>query len=93
MKKPPRSTVRAYRTLTARKKQLTAERATTRIAYGMGRALMEQNTIKRRGNSFYNVNKGEIYGEISKYLMTKLPPMMMQALKEYYEKSFYDRVE
>lgn len=73
------------------KKQITAERATTRIAYGMGRALMEQNTIKRRGNSFYNVNKGEIYGEISKYLMTKLPPMMMQALKEYYEKPFYER--
>jgi hypothetical protein len=73
------------------KKQITAERATTRIAYGMGRALMDRNTIKRRGNSFYNVNKGEIYGDISAYLMKKLPTVMMQAMKEYYEKPFYDR--
>lgn len=73
------------------RKQITADRATTRIAYGMGRALMDQNTIKRRGNSFYNVNKGKIYADISKYLMEKLPPTMMQAMKEYYEKPFYDR--
>lgn len=75
------------------KKELTYDRALTRVAYGMGRALMEQNTIKRRGNSFYNVNKGEIYSEISIYLMSKLPPVMMQAMKEYYEKPFYDRVD
>ena len=73
------------------KKQITQERAITRIAYGMGRAVMDRNTIKRRGNSFYNVNKGEIYGDIAQYLMKKLPPAMMQALKEYYEKPFYER--
>jgi len=73
------------------RKQITTERATTRIAYGMARAIMDRNTIKRSGNSFYNVNKGEIYGEISLYLMTKLPPEMMQAMKNFYEKPFYDR--
>lgn len=74
-----------------RRKEITHDRATTRIAYGMGRAIMERNTVKRRGNSFYNVNKGEIYGEIAQYLMTKLPPTLLQVMKEYYEKPFYDR--
>lgn len=75
------------------KKEITYDRAMTRVAYGMGRAIMDQNTIKRRGNSFYNVNKGEIYSEIAIYLMNKLPPTMMQAMKEYYDKPFYDRAD
>jgi len=75
------------------KKQITHERAVTRIAYGMGRAVMDRNTIRRRGNSFYNVNKGEIYGDIAQYLMKKLPPEMMNALKEYYEKPFYEKAD
>lgn len=74
-----------------RKKEITAERATTRIAYGIGRSMQNRNTIKRRGNSFYNVNKGEIYGEISQYLIKKLPEGMLAAMKEYYERPFYDR--
>lgn len=74
-----------------KKKEVTHDRAMTRIAYGMGRAMMDRNTIKRSGNSFYNVNKGQIYSEIAIYLMTKLPPIMMAAMKEYYEKPFYDR--
>lgn len=83
--------VPGYFTDVKRKKEITHERAKTRIAYGMGRAMREANTVKRRGNSFYNVNKAEIYNEISAYLMKKLPPDMLQAMKEYYEKPFYDR--
>lgn len=73
------------------KKQITHERALTRIVYGMGRSVMDRNTIKRRGNSFYNVNKGEIYSEIATYLMKKLPPEMLQVLKAFYDKPFYER--
>ncbi len=73
--------------------QLTHERAVTRIAYAMGAARQSRNTIKRRGNSFYNVNKGEIYGDIIRYLMHKLPAEFLVALKEYYERPFYDRAE
>lgn len=74
-----------------RKGQLTAERAATRIAYAMGAARQSRNTIKRRGNSFYNVNKGEIYSDIIQYLMTKLPANFMVALKDYYERPFYEK--
>lgn len=89
--KPVQLYVPGYFTNVKRKSEITAERAKTRIAYGMARAMQERNTIKRRGNSFYNVNKGEIYNEICTYLMTKLPPTMLEAMKEYYERPFYEK--
>jgi hypothetical protein len=78
---------------TRRRVALTTERATTRLAYAIGRSMQHRNTIRRSKNPFYNVNKGTIYNEISQYLMQKLPADMMQALKEYYEKPFYEKDE
>lgn len=72
---------------------LTTEPATTRLAYAIGRSMQNRNTIRRSKNSFYNVNKGTIHHEISQYLMQKLPADMMQALKEYYKKPFYEKDE
>lgn len=91
--KPVQLYVPGYFSDVKRRKELTADRAKTRIAFAMGRAMQNRNTIKRRGNSFYNVNKGEIYSEIGQYLMKKLPPTMMAAMKEYYEKPYYERGE
>ncbi|MDQ6479793.1 hypothetical protein [Dyadobacter sp. LHD-138] len=84
--------VPGYHSNARRRSTITEERAKTRIAVGMSRAMSEAKTIRRAKNGgFYNVNKVEIYNEISSYLMTKLPPTMMQAMKEYYEKPIYDR--
>jgi len=76
---------------TRRRVALTTERATTRLAYAMGRDRLIRNTIKRSKNPFYNVNKGTIYNDIAQYLMQKLPADMMEALKEYYERPFYEK--
>ncbi|GHB64221.1 hypothetical protein [Persicitalea jodogahamensis] len=74
-----------------RRVALTVERATTRLVYAFGRDRLIRNTIKRSKNPFYNVNKGNIYNDIAKYLMEKLPADMMEALKEYYEKPFFGK--
>lgn len=74
-----------------RNKEITHDRAINRIAWAMAFDRKERNTITRSKDSFYNVNKAKIYNDISKYLMTKLPPMMLQSLKEYYEKPYYDK--
>lgn len=78
---------------TRRRVALTTDRAATRLAYAIGRSMQNRNTIRRSKNPFYNVNKGSIYNEISRYLMEKLPADMMQALKEYYERPFYEKDE
>lgn len=65
--------------------------STARVAYAFGRSKQIQNTIKRAKDPFYNVNKGEIYTDIIEYLMKELPADMMQALKDYYERPFYDK--
>lgn len=84
--------VPGYHSNTRRRSQISEERALTRIAVGMSRAMSEQKTIKRAKNGgFYNVNKAEIYEEIGKYLMQKLPQEYITSLKEYYEKPVYDR--
>ncbi|TDB69116.1 hypothetical protein [Arundinibacter roseus] len=74
-----------------RRVAITTERATTRLAYALGRSMQDRNTLKRSKNPFYNINKGDIYNNISQYLMQKLPSDMMQALKEYYERPFYEK--
>ncbi|PWJ49071.1 hypothetical protein CLV98_1491, partial [Dyadobacter jejuensis] len=73
------------------KKEITAERALNRISYAMGRSRMDRNTITRRKKPFYNVNKGEIYQEISDYLSKKLPPTIQQTFKEFYERPVWER--
>lgn len=75
-----------------KKKEITAERAYTRIAYGIGRSMIDKITIKRaKKGGFYNVNKGEVYSEIGEYLMTKLPQEFIKGLKEYYERPFFEK--
>ncbi|TDB64416.1 hypothetical protein [Arundinibacter roseus] len=85
--------VPGYYINTKRRAVPTAERAKTRIAYAIGRSMQQMNTLKRSKNPFYNLNKADIYNDIAKYLMEKLPPEMMQALKDYYEKPFYEKDE
>ncbi len=71
----------------------TVERATTHLVYAYGRDRLIRNTIKRSKNPFYNVNKGSIYNDIVRYLMETLPADMMEALKDYYEKPFFEKGE
>ena len=85
--------VPGYYINTRRRVAITTERATTRLAYAIGRSMQDRNTIKRAKNPFYNINKGSIYNDIAEYLMKKLPADMMQALKEYYERPFYEKDE
>ena len=84
--------VPGYHSNSKRRSAISEDRAKTRIAVGMSRAMSEAKTIRRSKNGgFYNVNKAEIYNEISTYLITKLPPTMIAAMKEYYEKPFWEK--
>lgn len=74
-----------------RKVAITESRAKNRIVFGIGLARKNMATLRRSKKPFYNVNKSDIYYDIVKYLMTKLPADMLDAMKRYYETPFYDR--
>lgn len=75
----------------ARRTLPDATRAKNRIAFGIAISMRNARNRKRNTNPFYNVNRGKIYTDIVKYLMTKLPEEFLKALKAYYEKPVYDK--